>query len=446
MRILPAICYFLHLLQRTYSTDTPEKHQLKKRKLTTMSSADTMQPLYTNKFELDLVRGKAPSERQKVTMEAIAERHQNEDHFISGIPFQNFSDGDGIGPSTGQVLLFKPSAKVHKVAFGPEFLAVRISAEIQDMAGGLNDANVQAKTAELNDLVPVYAPAGRALSLSCKASATGPETRAWAPELGPTGRAGITKSTDGRQSRYFVVVHASPDLINRELKKWVHDSDMTYGELVKSPVFNFAREAVKRNAQRIMADIRSQFRMKIGRGVPSDAGAKVEPYEMPPNLVTPDDRMYTSTVRPVYHEGKNMVAVFNNVIPAEDCAQRIIIDQGPWAGYLMYDTRNAGPVLGFPASTVVRRHPATIKNTASDTRAVNERADYFTWETKPVATGVTPETFPVCLLDNVYEAVDDSEHFMDTMKALGLRKTVPLAKLLPVAMKVPKGDEVRLRV
>ena len=407
--------------------------------------ATTLQPLYTNKFELNLVQGKAPTERQQVTMEAIAERHQDDENFLYGVPFQNFSCGDGVGPSTGQALLFKPGARVQKVAFGPEVLGITMWSEIHDMVGGLNDQNVAAGIERLNDIVPVYAPVGQALSLACRSPDGKGEMREWSAELGPTGKFGFTKSTDGRQNRYFLVVHASPDLINRELKKWVHDEPMTYKEMLRNPVFNYAREAVKRNAQRIMAHARSEFRLKMAKGVLHDSGAVTAEHDLPINLLTPDEKMYTSTVRPVYHEGEEMVAVYNNVIPAEDCSRQILVDQGPWIGYVMYDTRNAGPVLGFPASTVTKRHPATVAANLGDQSIISERAPFFTWESKQVGTPVTHDDFPSCLLDNVYEAVDKSDHFVDTMKGLGLKKTVPVAKLLPMAMKVPTGREVRLR-
>lgn len=408
----------------------------------------TSTPAYVNKFALDMVQSKTPSSRQQLTMELIATAHADDgESFVVGVPFPNFSDGDGYGPSSGQVLIFKPDAIVKSTDFGPEVLGITVMADISDMVGGLSDERIQSKLSELVALAPTYAPEKMALSLDCRDPITHLDKREWTAELGPTGSASISKTTDGRKNSYALLVHASPDLLNKQLKQWVRNNNtMTYKQLLADPLFSYARNAVERNAQRIAANIRSGFRLTTnGSRVLSDIGSTVAPHEIAPNVLHPEVKHFTSTVRRLMRDGQERVAVFNSVIPAENCGRRVVIDQGPWAGYVVYDTEHTSPALGYPASTAVKTHHSTVKVAEQDRQVVNERSPYFTWAGKPVGASVQINEFPSVLLSGLHELIEHNDHFVGAMRQLGLRKIAPVAKLLPVAMKVASPTETRTK-
>ena len=410
-----------------------------------MNAADELaepeEPLYRSKFALGMMKG-TPSDRQEVVLDRIARSHQADgDKFLGGLVYPNFSEGDGIGTTMGQVLFFHPDAEVRTTALGPEVLAYRGVVKLNDMVGGMDDERFRSMMDQFRDLAPTYATKNVAASLECLDRSRFIDSKEWEPELGPNGSIKITKDTDGRTDTYYLCVQAAPGLINEQLKQYIRNNPgMTYKQLLNDPLYNFSKNITKRNAQRIMANVVSQFRLKTNRETVRDGGSYHAAYELPPNLLAPDQQHFTSSIGRVYHDGQERVAVYNDVVPAEQCRKSLIVDQGAWGGYAVFDTQNTGVLTGYPASTRCSSHPKNIKLTPQDNRLVDVRNRYATWSDKPARVDHT--NFPAVLMET-HDAIERNDHFIDTMKQLGLKKTAPVARLVPVAMKVASPNETR---
>lgn len=395
-------------------------------------------PLYKDKFDL-LAVDAALSHRQQETMEMIATHHQDDTGFVSGVAFPNFSDGDGIGASVGQVLVFSPTAKVKAVDFGPNVFAATVMAKINGMVGGLTDENVNAHLEDIGSAAPVFAVGKLAPSLETRDPVTYIDKTEWDAELGSTGRAGIAKSTNGRDNTYWVVVHAAPDELSAGIKTMVRNSDMTYKEFIDSPVVSHAKACALRNAQRIANTIRRKCQLKVGLPMP-DAGSVRGDYQLPPNVLHCDKHMYTSSVGEVVYNGTPCVAVYNDVVPASDCKESLLVSQGVWGGYALFDTKGSKSVLGYPATTKVTRHPSAVEITAEDRAVLKARSPYFTWTKKPVDSSNFDSVsgLPATLLDN-NENIDAK-----FVRKLGLVDQTPIAVMLPIAVKISSPADARV--
>ena len=405
------------------------------------ATADATEPLYRTKFEISMMKGQ-PSDRQESVMDRITRDHEPDgDLFMGALAYPNFGEGDGMGPSTGLVSFFKPDATVRTTAFGPEVLAYRGIVRLDDMMGGFDDEKFRVLMEEFHDLAPTYAPKNVAASLECLDRQRFIDKREWEPELGPNGSVKITKDTDGRQNTYWLVVQAAPGMINDQLKQYIRNNpNMTYAQLLNDPLFNYSKNLVKRNGQRMMQNVVSQFRMKTSQDPVRDGGSYHAAYELPPNLLIPDQQHFTSTIGKVYQDGQERIAVYNDVIPASQCQKALVVDQGAWGGYAVFDTQTANTITGFPASTRAARHHSKVKLTPEDARVIDVRHRYATWADKPARVDHT--NFPAVLMDN-YDSVDRNDHFIERMQQLGLKKTAPVARLVPVAMKVASPTEKR---
>lgn len=404
---------------------------------------DDETPAYQRKFVLDMINGR-PTGRQEDCFENICEQH-TEDGFVVGIAYPNASDGDGIGPTTGVMLIMAPDERVNAADFGPDVFAVTVATRIYEVDGKKPTREAIARKMDLlHQAAPTYVNRSVAPSFNVRRRGTSQspfiDKNVWMAELGSNGRATIGSMTVGHEEQFYSMVHCAPDLVSEHLKNWVRGKPMTYAQLVNSGEFRHAQHLVKRSARRLLYNVNTEMGFRTSSEGERDEGSVHAAVEVPPNLAVPDIMYFTSTVAKISHQGKPGYAVYNDVIPAQGIGQYLLVDNGAWEGTTMYSTGGSERVkYGWPASTrKLKHHSQVTVDPVEHEDLLRARQDRFVWEGKGVGN-----KFPSVLLDGLQERTKRNQHFKGCMRRLGLRDEEAVGQLLPVACKIATPWETR---
>lgn len=400
---------------------------------------------YKAKFALNMLPEQRISSRQEDFFEGVCEAHPG-DGFIIGIAYPNASDGDGIGPGTGVMLLMRPEERVNAGDFGPDVFAVTVATRIYEMDGAPpTRAAIAAKMDALHSVAPTYVARSVAPSFNVRRPVKNNDGQfidknIWQAELGSRGKAYIGAMTVGHDEQFYSVVHCAPDLVTEHLKNWVREVPMTYDQMFNSGEFRHAQHLVKRSAQRLLYNINAEFGFRTSAEGERDQGSVHAAVEIPPNLAVPDIMYYTSTVGKLSHIGKPVYAVYNGVVPAQGLGRYMLVDNGLWEGMTMYNLEGSERVkYGWPSSTrTLKHHGHVTVDPVEHEDLMRERQQRFVWEGK----GVNGK-FPSTLLSGLQEKTKRNPHFKAMMKKLGLHDEEPVGQLLPVCAKIGVSWETR---
>lgn len=386
-------------------------------------------------FDLTLVNN-ILSERQEEIFDSLSDHNADSNGFIRGQVFSNVSDGDGLGSAKGVVFLFDGETKISSEMFPDNIFECVVMNQILASKTELSEKNFSAIGKNLASVATTYSdqPCG----LDIQDSVTKLDKSEWAPELGPTGEAGIYKDSSAWNPKYYLVVKGSLPKLNDDLHELIQANEFTMKEFHDSPAVSWSRHAAERNVLRMSERIARKcgFRLTSPNHmvVVPDFSSSKSANESFAHMSIPDHVQYNSTFISMPFESRKVYATFNDVVPYYDCDSRLMVYSGTSEGYSVFDTSDSNPPnIGFPATTIKQKN-ATDITTADIQNQDLPHKDSFMWlkGSKDVNT----------LLDaNMYAKVDAP--FKQSLNNLGLKKTQPQLNLHAVCVKIPHGNETR---
>lgn len=204
------------------------------------------------------------------------------------------------------------------------------------------------------------------------------DDKEWGAELGDEGaQIGIYQSVKnrGRGKEYYLIVKAGANKACQELKDYITQNIMTFGQLVRDPKFVYTKNLARRNAFRLMKNAASALGVSISQIKDRSAG-EVHPFRGEPEYVQSVD-----TIERIDYDGKDAVAIYNRVTPINEINGtfdgNVFIMGHPYEGIYMYPIKNQANGLGLPIDTGKN----TEENVSSSSSSSSPR-DYtgFIWE------------------------------------------------------------------
>ena len=387
-----------------------------------------------SKVSVDLVPDETLTHRQQEIFVSVADNMKDHADVIAIYPFNNISDNETDGTLNGYVYVLDPSARVSVDYIADDFLQCTAISKIKGARNEMSQKSFRNLGEKLNDAVPVFSD--NPCSLKHRDTKTGLDKGVWEPELGPSGEAGIYRSSSDWEPEYYVVVRASIPLVSAELFDLIQSSPTTIAEFYDKPEFAWAKEAARRNTLQIMYNISSALGLRLGsekcNKVQKDCTSAIGKTTSHAMMSVADHLQYNNTIEKISLNGNTAYGVFKDVVPASSCENQLLVYSGCKGGLKRFDTRaKTEAVLGYPATTKKNIVTGTPKNSAS------VYSKFFVWEGKKANTDIDNSL----LHSGVYESVD--ERFQDILGSLGMKASHPREELRAVCVKIPKEDQAR---
>lgn len=253
--------------------------------------------------------------------------------------------------------------------------------KIKDPNNELNDNFFNKKEELLNSCVSQFVDSPITLDVHGNNNERMDKTR-WEPELGGGGHfAGVFKSRDSneRNDKYFIAVYAGVDLISKEFKSNMVEQQIELSKLEYNKQLNFAKNAAKRNANRIAYNIANCLKLDID--YTSDPYSFVEhpEFEAEAMVACPTYTQEMSSIN-FNNDNKTMIqtsmATYHNGLTSKD--HFVLIS--PYDGFVQLKFDNSTNLKNkiLPNST---GRKLSI-NQAQKTSDYNKRSVGFTWEGK----------------------------------------------------------------
>jgi hypothetical protein len=230
--------------------------------------------------------------------------------------------------------------------------------------------------------------------------------------------AGIFKTVDGRDTRYWVIAQAGAPIACKQLKQKIKN-DMTWRQLLDDPDYHYAMYAAERNTKKLAYNVARAARVPI-RHEP-DIGSYATPgFGTPSHRAKGGLLQATSTITRV---GAKSVAVYHRVRPAENANAECMVHSGPYEGFTLFNMAGKAKTLGLPAD--VGRAAGAL-----DSACNPERANGIQWEGR-VGNAIHADLHP-----QTFNAIDDN--FLSAMTTLGWKQEGVRSKLhfVPVMVKI----------
>lgn len=181
-------------------------------------------------------------------------------------------NASALNPSaypSGQVINYKPDAKVDSLTLTPESMHVLVLCKIIAANGQtLNDDFFKAKLDALEEAVPQYSSAP--ISSEIRNDADNTDDGLWSAELGDTGSTGVLVRRTGNTNDYYIQANCTVPMLGRQFiddlaRRSEAGKAPTWGEMVRSRDFAYWKQATVRQACRVAYAVAE----KLGVGIPT---------------------------------------------------------------------------------------------------------------------------------------------------------------------------------
>lgn len=390
-----------------------------------------------SKVSVDLVPDQTLSNRQQEIFVSIADGMNVSEDIFAIYPFNNISDNAEDGTLDGYVCVLHPNAPARVDYLADDFLQCTAIAKIKNAKGGVTQKNLASLGEKLNSVVPVFSD--NPCSLKHRDSITGLDKSVWKPELGPSGEAGIYKSSSDWEPEYYVVVRASIPVVSKELMDMMQSEDFTISEFYDKPEFSWAKEAARRNTLQLMYNISSALGLRLGdencnktQRDYTSATSKTTSHAL---MSVAEHLQYNNTIEKVSLNGNTAYGVFKDVVPSSSCENQLIVYSGCKGGLKRFDTlAKTDAVIGYPATTTKKSDPNDSKTSHS---SIGIYGKFFVWEGKNGVEDVNNSL----LHSDFYGEVD--ENFQDMLGLLGMKASHPTQELRAVCVKIRSKNQTR---
>lgn len=260
----------------------------------------------------------------------------------------------------------------------------------------------------------------------------------WESTLGgPGGYVGIySKLTEnGRDKQWYIAARGTVPQAVQDLKADILAKKPTYRQLLNDEDWRkklrYADYLARRNVLRNIVTVAREYKVTVK--TMDDHGAyRADPDHGIPERAEPQWEQSTYSIRAVTHMGKPAVAIYNGVVPKEDCQtltrSQFFVVSNPYDGIVIFPLTRPISAIGLPCDTG-RRAQFTL-----DAEAIEARASQgVTWEGDiKHHPDLAPDAFhPI------------SDHFKDTMKQTGgWNPEHHLSTMIPACVKI-WNDSVR---
>jgi hypothetical protein len=309
-----------------------------------------------------------------------------------------------------------------------QFVAVSKIRGKQDV----DDAYFQApeRVAAFNEAVPQHSD--RPARLATRDVNNNRDVEGWDAELGERDAfVGVYSNTleNGRDKDYYLVVRAGAPHACRDLKKELLRSEMTFKDLDADSRKAFVRYAAKRNALRLMYQASKALGLPINARF--DRAAHTIGDQAHPSQAEPDYLQSASVIDHVVRDGRELVAVYNNVTPRSDYSgirpdNLFFVVANPYDGIYAYPIQGRSEVLGIPADT--GRAVQSVKQTMTP-QECQKRGRGITWEGKRSESDSHPDLVP-----GAFNPVNDE--FETAIEKAGWNRAHRRRHLVPVLLKI----------
>lgn len=259
--------------------------------------------------------------------------------------FSNLDTSSNEEIPSGIAMYFPADAQVDSTLISDNMFQVFAVSKVLGAPYGktLNDDYFSGKIAVVNSAVEQH-PRMPATGL-VRHPVTNKDRKAWNSELGGPGSfAGIyfQLHDDHRTKDYYYVTRGTVPLVVRDLKQRINEEGPTFRELIYGKewkgLVDHAEYMAQRNAQKNLAQLAETCQTSINRE--DDIGAalvneKDEPvlHMAKPERAVPTWQQKTYSIRTTMFKGKPAVAIYNGVVPKEDCSgDRFFVVSNPYDG------------------------------------------------------------------------------------------------------------------
>lgn len=280
---------------------------------------------------MDKIIGVAISAEQRKKLEALVKSAPD---LLAVECFRNIDTSHTDDVPTGIVMYFPPSAVVDPTLISDNMFQHMSVSSV--MRGGANDEHFQARLESLQESVQQHPK--DAYVDEVRHPSHNRDTRKWSSELGGVGSfvgAFYQLEEDHRTKTYYLAARGTVPHLVQNLKNSIGQSQPTYRDLVSGDEWqskvHYARYAVHRNVQRNLAQAAEAFQVSIRRM--DDTNAFVaDPQHAPPERAVPQWQQDTFSIQSCIFKGQPAVALYNGVVPSQNCPERFFVVGNPYDG------------------------------------------------------------------------------------------------------------------
>ena len=365
------------------------------------------------------------TEKEVNALRAMGENYK-EGELLKIYTFPNFST-DGEDVPRGTVFVHPKTAPVHPDSIPEQMFVVRGIAKIEPRKNAPNGYTTQDFQGEsvkeaFSNAIPQFTHYnGPTLYPDSQYVNKESGLVRWAPELGEEGSSvGIMETTGarGRGKEYYLVAQAGAHQACRDLKEHIKSQEkpMTFGELVRDPMFQNSRNLARSNCLRLMRNAAASIGVPITR-------IYDRMVDSSPERAEPEYEQSVSTIKKISHNGQECVAVFHGVVPMDEVNAasdgNFFIQAHPYEGIYIYPMHGNARGVGLPAET---------GKLPTDKASVPGEQEGFVWERQQDL-----ENHPE-LYEDVHRSIDDAVE--DALVEAGYNRRNRRKHLVPILMKL----------
>lgn len=298
----------------------------------------------------------------------------------------------------------------------------------------LNDAYFAGKLGDINASVKQY-PSLPATGLT-RDPTNSKDRKAWNAELGGPGSfAGVyfQLRDDHRTKDYYFAAQGTVPLVVRDLKQQINERAPTFQELLHGKdwkgLIDHAEYMAQRNAQKNLLTLAEVCQTAISRV--DDVGAALVnekdepvPHMAQPERANPTWQQKTFTIRETMFKAKPAVAIYNGVVPKQDCVKdRFFVVANPYDGLYSFPLEKelTRSVAAVPADTGKKMMGSSGKNNKKE----DERTKIIVYEGKN--SGIEEE---------VMRGNPLTKSIKESIKSVGWNPENHVGLFVPLALKV----------
>jgi hypothetical protein len=284
----------------------------------------------------------------------------------------------------------------------------------------VDEEKILSKQKEFNEAIQQYSKMPP--SLDVRNIETNLDGEYWTPEFGENDAsfAGLFKQTNGRDTKYNIVVQAGCPLICGELREKFYNA--TYDQLLKDKLYGFAGHIGMRNTQRLAYNVARVLGVPISHALDRSAINSDIIYESEPWIALPTHVQKVSCIVRAKDDASR-VGIYNKVTPALNVNARHFIYEGPYNGIAEYAVAQNTIKHGLPTHSGKHESPKSVLKQHIDKRC----------------TGVVCERINTKehheIHKDVYKSTKDASFKME-MKKLGWQADTMVPNMVPVLVKI----------
>ena len=336
--------------------------------------------------------GRPLTSAEQLTLDACIKNYPGESiKSVTSFHTADFTDDED---TPGGLLMIHPvGAKVHVDSLPSNafsYMAICPVLSNKDYS----DADFKGKEALLHEAVPQFSK--RPPTLQCRSIETQTDGKTWDAELGEDADAfaGVFKQTRGRDTRYFIVAQAGAPRASKQLRERIaKNSDMTFDQLLRDPMYNYCHYIAQRNAQRLAWNVARSLGVPIRHM--ADVGSHREAeYIALPKRAHAQYLQPTTTIDKMSNDTHH-VGVFNKLTPVSHNASTNFVYEGPYNGIAVFNMHNRAIGAALPSHSGRLANPTKLDAKEVQKRVQNVicEGDIQVRNPRSVSRDLTPEDF-----------------------------------------------------